>query len=91
MPSLKELDKKTQERKSKQNAANGGLGASQAFEYGQRSTEEKIRLDNLEKQVLALAEKLSLDVGTPPGDATGKQDSSTPNGPPSLSESPSRS
>lgn len=88
MPSLEELEKKTQERRSKQNAVNRGLGASQAFEYGQRSTEEKMRLGNLEKQVLALAERLNLDVGTPPGDAAGKQDSSTPSGLLNLSDLP---
>lgn len=83
LPSLKELDKKEQERRSKQNAANQGLGASQAFEYGRRSIEERVRLENLEKQVLVLAEKLSLDVGNPPSvDGARKQDSSTPNGPP---------
>jgi len=89
MPSLKELDKKKQELRSKQNAVDQGLGASQAFEYGQRSIEERVRLENLEKQVLSLAEKLSLDVGNPPGDGAGQQDSSTQNGPPSLSKPPS--
>lgn len=75
MPSLKELEK-AQERRSQQNSANQGLGVSQAFEYGQRSIEEKIRLENLEKQVLVLAEKLNLDVGTPPSDASAKEDPS---------------
>lgn len=75
LPSLKELDKKAQELRSKQDAANQGLGASQAFEYGQRSIEEKMRLEGLEKQVLMLAEKLSLNVGTPPSLATDQQDS----------------
>jgi len=86
MPSLKELDKKEQERRSKQNSVNQGLGVSQAFEYGQRSIEEKVRLENLEKQVLVLAERLSLDVGNPPSDGTGKQDSSTPSSSLSLSK-----
>ena len=90
MPSLEENEKKTQERRSKQNAMNQGLGASQAFEYGQRSIEEKMRLENMEKQVVALAERLSLDVGAPPSDAAGKRGSSTPRGPLSLSDSPSR-
>ncbi|KAF9782863.1 hypothetical protein BJ322DRAFT_1073133 [Thelephora terrestris] len=89
VPSLKELDEKVKERRSKQNAANQGLGASQAFEYGQRSIEEKIRLENLEKQVLALAQKLSLDVGTPPSDTSEKQDSSAPGGLLGPSGSPS--
>ena len=80
MPFLEELNKKEQERRSKQNAVNQGLGASQAFEYGQRSIEERVRLENLEKQVLLLAEKLSLDIGNPPGGDTGKQDLSTSNG-----------
>jgi nucleoporin NUP82 len=84
MPPLKELEKKTRERKSKQDSGNQGLGASQAFEYGQRSIEEKIRLESLEKDILVLAEKLSLDVGTPPGRVAGQQDSSTSNGLPSL-------
>ena len=85
MPSLKELDKKEQEQRSKQNSANQGLGASQAFEYGQRSIEERVRLENLEKRVLALTEKLSLDVGDPPSvDTARKQDSPTSNGPSSL-------
>lgn len=88
MPSLKELDLKEQERRSKQDAANRGLGISQAFEYGQRSIEEKVRLENLEKQVLLLAEKLSLDIGNPPGDGARKQDSSIPNGLLSLSRIP---
>ena len=86
MPSLKELDKKEQERRSKQNSVNQGLGVSQAFEYGQRSIEEKVRLENLEKQVLVLAERLSLDVGNPPSDGTGKQDSSTPSSSLNLSK-----
>jgi len=89
MPSLKELDKKEQEQRSKRNAVNQGLGVSQAFEYGQRSIEERVRLENLEKQVLLLAEKLSLDVGSPPSDGAGKQDSSTANGSLSLSVTPS--
>ena len=80
MPFLEELNKKEQERRSKQNAVNQGLGASQAFEYGQRSIEEKVRLENLEKQVLLLAEKLSLDIGNPPSGDAGKQDLSPPNG-----------
>jgi len=88
MPSFKELDKKEQERRSKQNATNQGLGASQAFEYGQRSIEEKVRLENLEKQVLVLAEKLSLNVGNPPSDDAKKQDSSTPSSSTSLAKSP---
>lgn len=88
MPSFKELDEKEQERRSRQNAVDQGLGASQAFEYGQRSIEEKVRLENLEKDVLLLAEKLSLDVGKPPGDGARKQDSSTPNGSLSLFRAP---
>jgi nucleoporin NUP82 len=87
MPSLKELDEKVRERTSKQSAI--GLGTSQAFEYGQRSIEEKIRLENLEKEVLILAEKLSLDVGTPPSDAAAKQDSQKPNALSSLTKTPS--
>lgn len=87
MPPLKELDERTRERRSKQDAANQGLGASQAFEYGQRSIEEKIRLESLEKEVFTLAGKLSLDVGTPPSHAAKQQDSSTPNGLLGLSES----
>jgi len=90
MPSLKELDKKTEERRSRKEAANQGLGASQAFEYGQRSIEERIRLEGLEKEILVLAEKLSLDVGNPPGHVAGQQDSSTANrnGLSNLFESP---
>jgi nucleoporin NUP82 len=90
MPSLKELDKKTEERRARKDVANQGLGASQAFEYGQRSIEEKIRLEGLEKEILVLAEKLSLDVGNPPGHVAGQEDSSTPNrnGLLSLSDSP---
>lgn len=87
MPPLKELDKRARERKSKQEAANLGLGTSQAFEYGQRSIEERIRLESLEKEVLALAEKLSLDVGTPPSHVAKQQDSS--NRPSRLGKSPS--
>ena len=89
MPSLKELDKKEQEQRSKRSAVNQGLGVSQAFEYGQRSIEERVRLENLEKRVLSLAERLSLDVGSPPGDGAGKQDSSTADGSLSLSVTPS--
>lgn len=88
MPSLKELDKREQERRSKRNVVNQGLGVSQAFEYGQRSIEERVRLENLEKQVLLLAERLTLDVGSPPGDGAGKPDSSTANGSLSLSQTP---
>lgn len=90
MPSLEEHEKKTQERRSKQGAMGQGLGASQAFEYGQRSIEEKMRLENLEKQVLTLAERLTLDVGAPPSDAAGKRGSSMPRGSLSISDSPSR-
>lgn len=89
MPPLAELDKKERERRSKQNAANQGIGASQAFEYGQRSIEERVRLEDLEKQVLVLAEKLTLDVGGPPGAASGgarKQITSTSNGSSSFSK-----
>jgi len=89
MPSFKELDEKERERRSKQNAVDQGLGASQAFEYGQRSIEGKVRLENLEKDVLLLAEKLSLDVGNPPSDGARKQESSTPNDSLSLSRAPS--
>ena len=85
MPSLEELDKKGKERRSKQDTANQELEVPQAFKYGQRSIEEKVRLENLEKRVLLLAENLSLNVGNPPGDGARKQDSSTPNGSLSLS------
>jgi len=90
IPSLKELDKKEQERRSKQNATNQGLGVSQAFEYGQRSIEERVRLENLEKQVLVMAEKLSLDVGGPPSSGGGgKEDLSTQNDLSGPSKTPS--
>lgn len=89
MPSLKELDTKTRERRSKQDVVSQGLGASQAFEYGRRSIEERVRLEDLEKEVLVLADKLSLDVGKPPAHVAGQQESSAPTGLSNLSESPS--
>lgn len=87
MPPLKELDKKARERGSKQDAGNQGLGTSQAFEYGQRSIEERVRLEGLEKQTLMLAEKLSLDVGSPPSYAAGQQDSLASNALSNMSDS----
>ncbi|KAG6833726.1 hypothetical protein H0H87_001158 [Tephrocybe sp. NHM501043] len=65
-PSLKELFEKEKRRNERVAKSKQGLGVSQAFEFGERSNSERVRISEVEKQVLDLASKLDIAVGQPP-------------------------
>ncbi|KAG6855012.1 hypothetical protein C0991_005941 [Blastosporella zonata] len=64
-PSLKEIFEKEKRRNEKVVESNQGLGVSQAFEFGERSNSERIRISEVEKQILDLATKMEVAVGKP--------------------------
>ncbi|KAF5393939.1 hypothetical protein D9757_000165 [Collybiopsis confluens] len=66
MPSLNGLMEKERRRQEKTAEHNRGLGFSQAFEFGERSNYERGRLEELERDVLKLAEKLDVTLNLPP-------------------------
>ncbi|KAG6890889.1 hypothetical protein C0995_000846 [Termitomyces sp. Mi166 len=65
-PTLKEIFEKEKHKKEKNAEINQALGFSQAFELGERSNSERVRIAEVEKQVLDLAVKLEITVGKPP-------------------------
>ncbi|TFK55814.1 hypothetical protein OE88DRAFT_1804607 [Heliocybe sulcata] len=66
LPSLKELQAKEAERKRRQAQNNQGLGLTQAFELGERSNEERVRIHALEEEISRLAARLDISLGNPP-------------------------
>ncbi|KAG6837957.1 hypothetical protein H0H93_008351 [Arthromyces matolae] len=65
-PSLKDIFEKEKRRNAKVAESKQNLGFSQAFELGERSNAERIRIAEVEKQVIDLAAKLEITVGKPP-------------------------
>ncbi|KAG5643781.1 hypothetical protein DXG03_009660 [Asterophora parasitica] len=65
-PALKELSEKEKRRKEKLTESTQGLGFSQAFEFGERSNHERLRISEVEKQILDLAAKVDVTLGRPP-------------------------
>lgn len=66
LPNLRALAEKEQQRKDKIAATNGSLGFSQAFGFGQRSNTERNQINDLEKEITELAERLNVTIGKPP-------------------------
>ncbi|KAF5387691.1 hypothetical protein D9615_000250 [Tricholomella constricta] len=65
-PALKELLEKEKRRKEKLFESNKGLGFSQAFEFGERSNLERLRISGVEKEIMDLAAKVDVALGRPP-------------------------
>ncbi|KXN86370.1 Nucleoporin nup82 [Leucoagaricus sp. SymC.cos] len=65
MPNLKALVEEEKKRKDRAAEINGSLGFSQAFGFGQRSNIERTKIDNLEKEVVKLAEQLDVTLEKP--------------------------
>ncbi|EMD40644.1 hypothetical protein CERSUDRAFT_148888 [Gelatoporia subvermispora B] len=66
LPALKQLSERERERKRRLSENCESLGASQAFELGERSSEERVRIGKLEKELLRIADKLDTTLGRPP-------------------------
>ncbi|KAI0092598.1 hypothetical protein BDY19DRAFT_883645 [Irpex rosettiformis] len=68
LPSLKELKQKEQRIQKRLSEVHGssGIGATQAFEFGLRSSKERARIDSIEADVLKLAAKLDMTLARPP-------------------------
>ncbi|GLB33650.1 putative nuclear pore component [Lyophyllum shimeji] len=66
MPALKELTEKEKRRKEKLAESTQGLGFSQAFEFGERSNLERLRIAEVEQQISDLAAKMDVALGRPP-------------------------
>ncbi|OCH90689.1 hypothetical protein OBBRIDRAFT_819148 [Obba rivulosa] len=71
LPALKDLTERERERKRKATESREALGVSQAFELGERSSEERARIGKIEKELLRLADRLDTTLGRPP--ALGEQ------------------
>ncbi|KAG7097129.1 hypothetical protein E1B28_004507 [Marasmius oreades] len=65
-PQLKAILGKERERRAKMAETNKSLGFSQAFEFGQRSNQERARISELEQQVLDLAAQFDISLGRNP-------------------------
>ncbi|KJA30085.1 hypothetical protein HYPSUDRAFT_32154 [Hypholoma sublateritium FD-334 SS-4] len=70
LPPLKALVEKEKERSKRHTETTQNLGFSQAFEYGQRSTTDRVHITAIEKQVHNLAAKLDVALGPSPGSST---------------------
>ncbi|KAI0693564.1 hypothetical protein BC835DRAFT_1415823 [Cytidiella melzeri] len=68
LPSLKELRQKEQRLQKRMSEMNGmsGLGVTQAFEFGSRSSKERARINDIESDIVKLAAKLDLTLSRPP-------------------------
>ncbi|KAI0952617.1 hypothetical protein AcV7_008361 [Taiwanofungus camphoratus] len=64
LPDLKEM--KERERKRRLAESQESLGVSQAFELGKLSNEEGVRIGDIEKEILKLADRLDVTLGRPP-------------------------
>ncbi|PFH52525.1 hypothetical protein AMATHDRAFT_139457 [Amanita thiersii Skay4041] len=67
MPNLKALAEKEKRHKERMVENTRTLGVSQAFELGERSNHERARINEIEKELVRLADKLSLNLERPPG------------------------
>ncbi|KAL0949645.1 hypothetical protein HGRIS_009689 [Hohenbuehelia grisea] len=66
MPSLKALAEKEKALKNKDVGSNYGLGLSQAFELGERSSAERAKIAKLEEHIQDLASRLDIPLEQPP-------------------------
>ncbi|PSR71800.1 hypothetical protein PHLCEN_2v12301 [Hermanssonia centrifuga] len=66
LPSLKELQAKEERIKKRTAEGTTGLGFSQAFEYGERSNAERVKIGRLENDLTKLATRLDVTLGKPP-------------------------
>ncbi|KDQ64728.1 hypothetical protein JAAARDRAFT_64568 [Jaapia argillacea MUCL 33604] len=66
LPALDDMRKKEEARRQKLSENQQGLGFSQAFELGERSNEERARIQDIQSEVLRLASKLDVTLGRPP-------------------------
>ncbi|KAF4574789.1 hypothetical protein EYR36_006139 [Pleurotus pulmonarius] len=66
MPRLKALAEKEKQLNDKQPSSQQGVGFSQAFELGERSSQERAKILEAEKEILLLASKLDVSLGQPP-------------------------
>lgn len=65
-PPLKTLMEKERQRKDKLAQSNGSLGFSQAFNLGQRSNIERLKITSLENEITRLADQLAMTLGKAP-------------------------
>ncbi|KAG5637461.1 hypothetical protein H0H81_004478 [Sphagnurus paluster] len=65
-PALQELGEKEKRKKEKLAESNQTLGFSQAFEFGERSNVERLRISEVEKQITELAAKVEVALGRRP-------------------------
>ncbi|KAF9469037.1 hypothetical protein BDZ94DRAFT_1182915 [Collybia nuda] len=66
MPNLKMLLEKEKQRQNQLAENTQSLGFSQAFEFGERSNLERVRISRVEKEILDLATRLEISLGQPP-------------------------
>ncbi|RDB22839.1 Nucleoporin nup82 [Hypsizygus marmoreus] len=66
MPSLKALLEKEKKRKDRLAESNQALGFSQAFELGERSNLERLKISDVEEEISELAARLEISLGRPP-------------------------
>ncbi|EIW82422.1 hypothetical protein CONPUDRAFT_123331 [Coniophora puteana RWD-64-598 SS2] len=66
LPGLKSLTDRMNERKPYLSQNNHELGVSQAFAFGEQSNSERVRIADLEQQILRMGSKLGISVSKPP-------------------------
>ncbi|KAG2152099.1 hypothetical protein BD769DRAFT_1403131 [Suillus cothurnatus] len=64
LPSLNDVAAKEAERKK--HLSESGLGLSQAFQFGERSNQERTKIAELEEEIVKMASKLELSLARPP-------------------------
>ncbi|KAG1820314.1 uncharacterized protein BJ212DRAFT_1339285 [Suillus subaureus] len=64
LPSLNDMAAKEAERKK--HLSENGLGLSQAFQFGERSNQERTKIAELEEEIVKMASKLELSLARPP-------------------------
>lgn len=67
LPSLKALVEKEKQKKIKLADSTNTLGFSQAFELGERSNFERVKLSDMQQEITKLAAQLDVILGRPPG------------------------
>ena len=60
------MKEKQERRKRYSDATREELGVSQAFELGERSNAERVRIQALEEEIQRLASKMDVTLGRPP-------------------------
>lgn len=64
LPSLNDMAAKEAERKK--HLCESGLGLSQAFQFGERTNQERTKIAELEETIIKMASKLELSLARPP-------------------------